>query len=182
MRSVAPWRDTIFSQVLPNQLDNFHYSETYAVIFQDESVDIDMEPSYSCDAELDDDTIGRALSSLFIQEREEPVNLRLAYHFHEKKFVANSVFHPYGETRTRTKFRFLTQTEIKSRPGKWSNQDSHWKTRSKFSLKSEPASWSTNFKPILIEETSRNLLELVVPNQGRFIILLQVMNNSDEIN
>ena len=53
----------------PNQLDNFDYSETSAAIFQDESVDIDTEPSYSCDAELDDELIGKALSSpLFIQE------------------------------------------------------------------------------------------------------------------
>ena len=34
----------------PNQLDNFDYSETLAAIFQNESVDIDTEPSYSCDA------------------------------------------------------------------------------------------------------------------------------------
>ena len=61
----------------PNQFDNFDYSEISAAIFQDESVDIDAEPSYSCDAELDDETIGKALSSpLFIQEREEPANLR----------------------------------------------------------------------------------------------------------
>ena len=57
---------------LDNQLDNSDYSETYAVIFQNESVDIDTEPSYSCDAELDDELIGKALSSpLFIQEREK---------------------------------------------------------------------------------------------------------------
>ena len=30
---------------LDNQLDNFDYSETSAAIFQDESVDIDTEPS-----------------------------------------------------------------------------------------------------------------------------------------
>ena len=34
----------------PNQLDSFDYSETSAAIFQDESVDINTEPSYSCDA------------------------------------------------------------------------------------------------------------------------------------
>ena len=39
------------------QLDNFDYSETYTAIFQNESVDIDTEPSYSCDAELDDELI-----------------------------------------------------------------------------------------------------------------------------
>ena len=55
---------------LDNQLDSFDYSETSAAIFQDESVDINTEPSYSCDAELDDELIGKALSSpLFIQER-----------------------------------------------------------------------------------------------------------------
>ena len=60
----------------PKLLYNFDYSETSAAIFQDESVDIDTEPSYSCDAELDDEIIGKALSSpLFIQEREEPANV-----------------------------------------------------------------------------------------------------------
>ena len=44
---------------LNNQLDNFDYSETSAAIFQDESVDIDTEPSFSCDAELDDELIGK---------------------------------------------------------------------------------------------------------------------------
>ena len=68
----------------PNQLDNSDYSETCAVIFQNESVDIDTEPSHSCDAELDDELIGKALSlPLLIQEREEPANGRQAYHSHE---------------------------------------------------------------------------------------------------
>ena len=97
----------------PNQLDNLTYSETFAAIFQNESVDIDTEPSYSCDAELDDELVGKALSSpLFIQEREEPANLRQTYHSHEEKFVASSVlFHTckYGETRVRTKFRFVSK-------------------------------------------------------------------------
>ena len=78
----------------PQQLDDFHYSETSAMIFQDESCDIDTEPSYSFDAELDDDTIGKALSSpLFIQEREEPANRRQAYHSYEESLLpAQSVF------------------------------------------------------------------------------------------
>ena len=51
----------------PNVLDDFHYSETTEMIFQEESGDIDTEPSYLCDAELDDETIGKALfSPLFI--------------------------------------------------------------------------------------------------------------------
>ena len=90
----------------PNVLDDFHYSETSAMIFHDESGDIDTEPSYLCDAELDDETIGKALSSpLFIQEREEPANRRQAYHsFEESLLPAQSFFHTYkyGETRMRT--------------------------------------------------------------------------------
>ena len=39
----------------PKQLHNFDFSETYTAIFQNESVDIDAEPSYSFDAELDDE-------------------------------------------------------------------------------------------------------------------------------
>ena len=76
----------------PNQLDNFDYSETCTAIFQNESVDIDTEPSYLCDAELDDETIGKALSSpLFIQEREEPANLRQTYHSHEESLLLSHV-------------------------------------------------------------------------------------------
>ena len=94
----------------PKLLDNFDYSETSAVIFQEESGDMDTEPSYLCDAELDDETIGKALSSpLFILEREEPANLRQAYHPHEESLLAQSFFAHTGT---------VTKTEIKSRTGK----------------------------------------------------------------
>ena len=60
------------------------------MIFQDESGDIDTEPSYSCDAELDDEIVGKALSSpLFTQEREEPANRRQAYHSHEESLLSS---------------------------------------------------------------------------------------------
>ena len=77
----------------PHLRDNFDYSETSAAIFQDESGDIDAEPSYSCDAELDDEMIGKSLSSpLFTQEREEPANLRQAYHSDEESLLPASPF------------------------------------------------------------------------------------------
>ena len=76
------------------------------MIFQEESIDIDTEHSYLRDAELDDETIGKALSSpLFIQEREVPANRRQALSLSRRKFVASSVVfrtHKYGETRMRT--------------------------------------------------------------------------------
>ena len=66
----------------PKLIDDFDHSETSAMNFKDESGDIDTEPSYSCDAELDDENIRKALSSpLFIQEREEPANRRQALSF-----------------------------------------------------------------------------------------------------
>ena len=47
----------------PNVLDNSHYLETSAMIFQDESGDTDTEPSYLCDVELDDETIAKVTSA-----------------------------------------------------------------------------------------------------------------------
>ena len=83
----------------PNELDNFDYSETSAAIFQNESVDIDTEPSYSFDAELDDELIRKALSSpLFIQEREEPANLRQTYHSHEESLLPAQSFFAHTST------------------------------------------------------------------------------------
>ena len=49
--------------------------------------------SYLFDTELDDETIGKALSSpLFIQEREEPADRRQAYHSHEESLLPGQSF------------------------------------------------------------------------------------------
>ena len=73
---------------------------------------------------------------------------------------------------------------------KW-NQFATWKTKesgfslkdkkSKFSLMSELSSRSTNFKPIPIEDISRNSLESLILSEGKLIMLLHVMNNPGEI-
>ena len=144
----------------PNQLDNSDYSETYAVIFQNESVDIDTEPSYSCYAELDDELIRNALSSpLFIQEREEPANLRQTYHSNEESLLPAQYFSPAQVRRDPC----TNQVQICLKNG---NQVATWKTsesgfslkdkKSKFLLKSDLRSRSTNFKRSLLEEVSRN--------------------------
>ena len=91
----------------PKLIDNFDYSETSAIIFQNDPGDIDTDPSYSCDAELDDETNGKAQSSpLFVQERGEPANQRQAFSFSWRKFVAKSVLVSLsctnGETRAWT--------------------------------------------------------------------------------
>ena len=69
------------------------------MIFQEESGDKDTEPSYLCDAELDDETIGENDSSpLFIQERVEPADRRQAYHSYEESLLPAQSFC----TRSRT--------------------------------------------------------------------------------
>ena len=54
--------------------------------------------------------------------------------------------------------------------------------KSKFSLIVEQRFRSTNSKPIMTEEVSKNWVELSSLNEGKLIILLQVMNSPDEIN
>ena len=110
----------------PKLLDDFDHSETSAMIFQDESGDIDTEPSYSCDAELDDETIGKAPSSpLFIQEREEPADRRQAYHSHDESLLpAQSFFAHTGTKRPVYELSSHQKRKIKSRNGKRKNQDS----------------------------------------------------------
>ena len=83
----------------PKLLDDFHFSETTEIIFQEESGDKDAVPSYLCDAELDDETIGKALSSpLFIQEREQPANLRQTYHSYEESLLSAQSFFTHLRT------------------------------------------------------------------------------------
>ena len=102
------------------------------MIFQEESGDKDTEPSCLCDAELDDETIGRALPSpLFIQERDEPADRRQAYHSYEESLLPTQSFSvslKNGETRARTSFaEFVQQRKTKSRNGKRNHQDSSCK-------------------------------------------------------
>ena len=72
----------------PSFFDDFHFSETTEIFLQEQSSDT--RPSYLHDAEISDDTIGRALSSpLFTQEREEPAGRRQAYHSPEESLLSS---------------------------------------------------------------------------------------------
>ena len=69
------------------------------MIFQEESGDKDTEPSYLCDADLDDETTGEALSSpLFIQEREESADRRQACHSNEESLLPVQSFFAHTST------------------------------------------------------------------------------------
>ena len=115
----------------PNFLD-FQYTETNDMTFQEESVDKEADPSYSCGAELDDETIGKGLSSPLSHEREEPANLRQAYHFNEESFEPTQSFFAHSRTvrPVHDLISLTSSTEkTKSRDGKRKNQDSLWKTK-----------------------------------------------------
>ena len=80
----------------------FHIRD-HCIFLQEQSSDT--RPSHLHDAEISDDTIGRALSApLFTQEREEPAGRRQAYHsLEESSLPSQSVsVHVRTETRTRT--------------------------------------------------------------------------------
>ena len=75
----------------PKLPDDFHFSETTEMIFQEEPSDA--VPSCLFDAELDDETIGWALSStLFTQERGESAGRRQAQHSHEESLLPAQSF------------------------------------------------------------------------------------------
>ena len=94
MRSIAPWRYTILSQVMSPTSST---TSTTQRLLQRSS-------------RMDPATLIRSLRTramrylLFIQEREEPANRRQAYHSHEESLLpAQSFFaHKYGETSIRT--------------------------------------------------------------------------------
>ena len=82
----------------PNFFDDYHYSETTEIFLQQSSSDT--RPSYLHDAEISDDTIGRALSSpLFTEEREEPAGRRQAYHSLEESLLPSQSL-SVGHVRT----------------------------------------------------------------------------------
>ena len=81
-----------------NEPNDLHISETTEIFIQESSSDT--VPSYLLDAELDDETIGRVLSSaLFTQEREEPASRRQAYHSLEKSLLPSQSL-SVGHVRT----------------------------------------------------------------------------------
>ena len=70
----------------PNFIDNYQISETTGIFIQESSSD--RWPSNLLDLEIDDYTIGRALTSpLFTQEREDPASRRQAHHSLEESLL-----------------------------------------------------------------------------------------------
>ena len=107
----------------PNVIDNFDYSEATTAIFQNESVDVDRNGTvvfvrYGTRRwAYQKSPIFTTVRSAARRISEPETNLSLSW----RKFVTSSVlFHTnkYWQTLVRTKFKFVSKTEIKSRPGK----------------------------------------------------------------
>ena len=159
----------------PNKFDDFDYSKTSALIFQDESGDRDTEPRTRA---MRNSTMRLSESALFTNVHSgarRTSECETSFSLSWRKFLTTSV--PF-----RTQVRGDPYTNLGRARNQ--NQFEKWRTNeSGFCLKdrSAPRSISTKFKPILIE-VSRNWMELLSLSEGKLIILLQVMNNSDEIN
>ena len=158
--SVGMWTDTVIRRYSRPLLGPVRSSHTSAMIFQDESGEKDAVPSFLCDAELDDATIGGALSSpLFIQERGEPAGRRQAHHPDEESLLPAQSFSVCHSSTERPVYEPSSSQKRKS--GRDMENEririlSLKDKKSKFSLESELRSRSTNLKPFLIEEVSRN--------------------------
>ena len=151
------------------------------MIFQDESGDIDTEPSYLSDAELDDETIGKALSSpLFIQEREEPANRRQAYHSHEESLLPAQSFFAHKDGRT---VHELSSCQKRKSSREMENERIRILfQRQKEQILAEVRTLKQKHEFQLIGDVFRNCMELSSLSEEKLIILLQVMNNFYEIN
>ena len=176
-----------FTSYEPNVLDDFDNSETSAMILQDVIPATRTWSPRTCDVELDDEIIGKALSTpLFIQEREEPADQRQAYHSHEESLLPAQSF----LTRTSTERHVYEPSSDLSQKRKSSREMENERIRilferqkkSKFSLNSEARFRITNFKPILIEEVSKHWVELLSLSEERLIILYQDVSDPSEIN
>ena len=118
-----------------------------------------------CDLELDDETIGNALSSpLFIQELEDDASRRQNQRTEDKLITlmkkACCQLSPLSRTQVRgDPFSNLVRVKNENQVTKWKTKESGFSLKdkkSKSSLKLEPIFRSTSFKPIPIEEVSRN--------------------------
>ena len=163
----------------PKLFDDLHYSETTKIIFQEESGDKDAVPSYLIDAELDDETIGKALSSpLFIQERGESADRRQAYHSYEESSCHSRTVRPVHEL-----------SSLSSRSREKSSREMEKRIKILLERQKEQilADVGTEIQKHEFQADSdrRSIQELngIVESQsGEFIMLIKETNDFDSIN
>ena len=140
----------------PNDL---HISETTELYIQESSGENGSLNSH--DLEIEDYTIGRALSSpLFTQEREEPAGRRQAYHFPEEGSSSQSL--SVGHERTERPVEEFDPliSNVRENPRRSSENEQirfFWNDKdSRFSLIVKQIFKNTNSRPIMTEEVSKS--------------------------
>ena len=111
------------------------------------------------------------------------VILRQSYHSHEESLLPAQSFFTRTSTGRPVYEPSSSQKRKSSRDLETSKSGFSLKDKkSKFLLKSDLRTRSTNFKPSLTEEVSRNQLELLILSEWKLIILLQDVSNPGKIN
>ena len=165
----------------PTVPDDFHYSGTRRLLTsssRDESSDA--VPSYLFDTELDDETIGRALSSpLFIQEREEPADRREAYHSFEESLLPTQSFFAHSRT-VRPVHELSSLSSCREKPNE---QIKILLERQKEQILADVRA-EIHIHKFQADFHRKSIQELTVSslNEEKLITPLHVMNNVDEIN
>ena len=144
----------------PNLFDGYHYSETTEIFLQEQSSDT--MPSYLHDAELSDETIGRALSSpLFTQEREYDASRRRAYHSFEESLLPSQSLSVCHVRTWRPVHELSSLSSCREKPSREMENEQirillERQKKSKFSLIVEQRFTNTSPNPILVGEVSWN--------------------------
>ena len=118
-------------------------------------------PLYLHDAELSDETIGRAVSSpLFIQEREDPAGRGHAYHsFEESLLSSQSLSVGHVSTGRPVEFSWLSSCS-RDKPSRVSENEQIRilleRQKKQILADCRAEIHKHEFKPIMIEEVSRN--------------------------
>ena len=163
-------------------LTRYHYSETTEIFFQVQSSDT--VPSYLLDAELSDETIGRALSSpLFIQGREEPADRRQAYHSFEERLLPTQYL---SVCRVRTRRPVHELSSLSSRSRKKPRRDSG-NERIRILLERQKEQILADVRAEIHKfefqaDSDRRSIQELNGIIEKLITLLHVMNNFNEIN
>ena len=154
----------------PNFIDNYHISETTDMFIQGSSSDT--RPSNLHDLEFDDYTIGRVLSSPLFQKREDPASRRQVYHSLDESLLS-SQSSSVGHVRTgRLVFDGFGSLISNVRENPRCNSESEQirilleRQKSKISLFNEQRLKDTSSRPIMTEEVSKRLNEVIESQRG----------------
>ena len=145
-------------------------------------------PSQLFDAELDDETSGKALSSpLFIQEREELADRRQAYHSYGESLLPAQSFSVCHPRRERPVHKLsLLGSSIREKPSREMENETIMilleRQKEQILADFRAEIQKHEFQADSDRRSIQNWVGLLSLSEEKLITLLQVMNNFDETN